>query len=433
MLAAVLLSYHETQGFALPAAPDPAASVFNEAIATAEAQASNIAAVHQYGGGSPYQAAIDRRIIWFQINDVASGKTRYDKDLNWDHEYAFGVGRADYNGTHNIPASLDASIPPLLAPRPQRSPGGAPGPYTVLTECVHRSLPEQRSDWQEDLRLVHHYMSYTRDIFGEHHEYAMHIWTTALPNLAFSCTYVMHMLLAFTALHKAHLEPGNALMHRVCAVDHADKAMLLYQQEAPACTAENANERFIFTWLVTLFAYAVPPSVTPIDAMAELILLVQGADAVLTESWLLVAHGPFAAILTRGFQEVAVDGVDGTNPGVHGTMPCGLIHLDFLLDSHPMQPGERRTCVTVLAELKVLYDSLLPIRRSCSVASILCFPKQGSGQFASLVKRRVPQALILLAHYCVLLDVLDDKWWFRGWARRLLQDVQDSLNERFQH
>ncbi|SMY29221.1 unnamed protein product [Zymoseptoria tritici ST99CH_1A5] len=99
MLAAVLLSYHETQASALPAAPNPAASILNGAIATAEAQASNVAAfiqgvsaglqpttqpakptpipqakpkpmcdyfftsVHKYGGGSPYQAAIDRRII----------------------------------------------------------------------------------------------------------------------------------------------------------------------------------------------------------------------------------------------------------------------------------------------------------------------------------------------------------------------------------
>ncbi|EGP83220.1 unnamed protein product [Zymoseptoria tritici ST99CH_1E4] len=138
VLAAVLLSYHQTLGSALPAAPNPAASVLDEAIATAEAQASNVAAfiqgvsaglkpttqpakptqtpqpkpkpmcdylftsVHQYGGGSPYQAAIDRRIICFQINDAATGKTRYDKDLNWDNEYAFSVGRADHEGTHNM-------------------------------------------------------------------------------------------------------------------------------------------------------------------------------------------------------------------------------------------------------------------------------------------------------------------------------------------
>ncbi|SMR63869.1 unnamed protein product [Zymoseptoria tritici ST99CH_3D1] len=47
VLAAVLLSYHQTLGSALPAAPNPAASVLDEAIATAEAQASNVAAFIQ--------------------------------------------------------------------------------------------------------------------------------------------------------------------------------------------------------------------------------------------------------------------------------------------------------------------------------------------------------------------------------------------------
>jgi hypothetical protein len=95
-------------------------------------------------------------------------------------------------------------------------------------------------------------------------------------------------------------------------------------------------------------------------------------------------------------------------------------------------PDDRQTCVLVLAELKILYQSALPTQQTCNVASILCFPKQGSAAFASLVKRRIPQALIILAHYCVMLDILDDKWWISGWARRVLQDVLSSMNERFQ-
>jgi hypothetical protein len=129
--------------------------------------------------------------------------------------------------------------------------------------------------------------------------------------MAFSCDYLMHALLAFTALHKARLEPENAHMLRTCAVDHADKAMVLYRQESPACTAENANQKFAFTWLVALFAYAIPPSVPPIDTIVELLLLVKGIDAVLAETWFFVAHGPFAPILTRGFQEAPLHGLNG--------------------------------------------------------------------------------------------------------------------------
>lgn len=114
-------------------------------------------------------------------------------------------------------------------------------------------------------------------------------------------------------------------------------------------------------------------------------------------------------------------------------MDFGLNHLDFMIGVDAMLPDDRRTSVLVLTELKQIYDNVLRAQASCSVASILCFPKQDSANFAQLVKRRVPQALIILAYYCVLLDVLDSRWWINGWARRVLQDVMGSLDEQWRH
>lgn len=100
-----------------------------------------------------------------------------------------------------------------------------------------------------------------------------------------------------------------------------------------------------------------------------------------------------------------------------------------MLTVEPMVPDEQRMCSLILAELKQVYDMVLRARGTCSIASILCFPKQDSAAFAQLVKRRVPQALIILAYYCVLLDVLDGRWWIHGWASRVLRDVLGSLDE----
>lgn len=100
-----------------------------------------------------------------------------------------------------------------------------------------------------------------------------------------------------------------------------------------------------------------------------------------------------------------------------------------MLGVHPMLPEEQRVCGLALAELKQMYNGVLRTQESCSVASILCFPKQDSTPFAILIKRRVPQALIILSYYCVLLDVLDTRWWIRGWASRILTDVLGTLDE----
>ena len=152
---------------------------------------------------------------------------------------------------------------------------------------------------------MHYYMTNTRSILTEHNglDYIMQIWQVELPKVAFESDYVMHGMLGFSALHKAQNEPTNAQWLRESAVDHLDKALVLYRQESGPATIENANAKFTFTWLVALFAYAIPPSLPPIDAIVELFLLVKGIDAILYETWYWVSQGPFAPILTRGFQE----------------------------------------------------------------------------------------------------------------------------------
>lgn len=114
-------------------------------------------------------------------------------------------------------------------------------------------------------------------------------------------------------------------------------------------------------------------------------------------------------------------------------MDFGLGHLDFMLGVNVMLPDDRRTCSLVLVELKQLYDGAVQSPAACSVASIVCFPRHDSTSFAQLIKRRVPQALVILAYYSVLLDILDAKWWMHGWATRVLRDVLGELDEQWRH
>ncbi|EMC97203.1 hypothetical protein BAUCODRAFT_121704 [Baudoinia panamericana UAMH 10762] len=307
-----------------------------------------------------------------------------------------------------------------------------PSPFTVLTGLIDRPVPGQDANWMLDLQLMHHYLTHTKYILTEHQDMIniLQIWQEEAPKVAFKHDYLMHALLGFTALHKAHLEPESGPMLRTSAVDHLDKALVLYRENAGPTTAENADAKFAFTWLVALFSYAVPPSVPPIDAIAELFSLVKGIDTMVAETWFWVSQGAFAPILTRGFDVAA------TLPPESYTLPegmdFGLGHLDFMLGVDAMMPDERRTCALILAELKQIYNGLLRQQGQFSIASVVCFPKQDSAPFSQLVRRRVPQALVILAYYCVVLDVLDSRWWIHGWSSRVLQDIMSTLDDQWQ-
>ena len=310
-------------------------------------------------------------------------------------------------------------------------------PYTVLTGLIDRPAPGQDENWMLDLQLMNHYSTHTQDILAEQHSGTeiQRIWREEIPKVAFGADYCMHALLGFSALHKAHVEPYNAPMLRTCAVDHLDRALVFYREHGHPTTAENAIAKFAFTWLVALFAYAVPPSVPAIDAIGELLLLVRGIDTVLAETWFWVSEGPFAPLLAAGPHGPVLQ-----PPAGHGLpegMEIGLSHLDYMLGMEPMRPGDRRTCTLVLEELNQVYSNVLRQQGQNSVETIFCFPKQDAAAFSALIKRRLPQALVILAYYCVLLDVLDGgpsagRWWVDGWAARVLQDVMSTLEEQWQ-
>lgn len=47
-----------------------------------------------------------------------------------------------------------------------------------------------------------------------------------------------------------------------------------------------------------------------------------------------------------------------------------------------------------------------------------------------MVESRIPQALVLLGAYCVLLKRMEGSWWVKGKAESLLHAVQEALPER---
>lgn len=53
-------------------------------------------------------------------------------------------------------------------------------------------------------------------------------------------------------------------------------------------------------------------------------------------------------------------------------------------------------------------------------------------EFVSLLRRREPLALILLAHFALLLRTMDD-WYLKGWVEHLLRSTRGHVPERLAH
>lgn len=300
-------------------------------------------------------------------------------------------------------------------------------------------------EWLSDLQLMHHFDTHYLEILVEPE--IIESWRHHLPKLAFRSPYVMHAILGLSALHIAHIHPERAAALNVSAVSHLDSALMLYRQDDGPPTADNADARFCFSWLVATFAYATPSPAHPIDAFCEIARLVQGIDSTVTESFIFLVSGPFASLLNRTLHETMRLGPDRgyidyishsliANVAHRVVIPQGMNydigHLDFLISMPGLTPEESQTCAIMLSELKQLYANVVSAQGSTGVALVICWPKGDLTIFNTLLRRRNPQALILLAYYCVILDLLDDIAWFlHGRGSKLLQNILECIDDRW--
>lgn len=65
------------------------------------------------------------------------------------------------------------------------------------------------------------------------------------------------------------------------------------------------------------------------------------------------------------------------------------------------------------------------------VGAILLWPFFIPDSIVVGIKERRPHAMVILAHFAVLLHALDTTFWFlRNWARQLLADVDAQIGDR---
>jgi hypothetical protein len=59
------------------------------------------------------------------------------------------------------------------------------------------------------------------------------------------------------------------------------------------------------------------------------------------------------------------------------------------------------------------------------------WPARISQEYLDLLKDRDPGALILLAHFCILLEPLEGTWYISGFRKRLLSRIYKKLDQEW--
>lgn len=282
--------------------------------------------------------------------------------------------------------------------------------------------PSSPNGWATDLGLMNHFTSLTSTTLPGA---SRHLWQMEIPREAIAYPFLMHQILSVSAFHLASLDSSQNQTYLSRAFYHQQYAICGIKEEVTDITPINCHALFIASSLLFFGAFATTSQATArpchreVDNILDIFTLIRGVSAILSSSKENIRNGIFGEFM------------ECSSPPER----TGLLNL--LLERLPAiskgLTADRRISHEARALAEEAMDGLrVSIGRAKTAATELSvaivWPMTLSNGFLTLLRVHHTAALVVVAHYCVVLHAAGSEFWFvRGWGRRLIDAIAESL------
>jgi hypothetical protein len=246
--------------------------------------------------------------------------------------------------------------------------------------------------------------------------------------MAVSSPFLMHGLLAVSALHLASLQPVRKAELLTFATSCEQQALPSFRHMLPAVPPTDVDAAFAFSTLVVPYIIATGTGDARIprldDDRPHWFLAIRGLLALLATNWVALTRGAFGPLLACRVL-----------PGSYGAHPedetlariCAL--LEPTTASSRRDERELGECRQALEQLRRIWALLLSPCGFFAVQNVIyIWPGVVSQGYIQLLHNRRPEALVVLAHFCVLLKRVHSTWYWKGIGLGLMGAICDELS-----
>ena len=307
----------------------------------------------------------------------------------------------------------------------------SPDPFPYFARFVNESESNETHTWIRDLELMHQWTASTYQTLTTLEE-ARQIWKLTITKMAFTHTYLMHEILAYSASHLAYLQPDHRRAHHMLATYHQNIAVNIIRMELSSITSENCHALFVASSLVPLTAFSSPNSVnlaTPIDDLVDIFLLMRGIHGILKSAFEMIKEGPLGYILGSGPAPPPIP--------LLLTLRSRLAELSTLLTTQEPDRDVRELCDVAISNLVEITTLSVTHMDDHELRVAFTWPTRVSMGFISLLRQRNGVALAILAHYCTILHTAEHNatrknWFLSGWGFRIVESITSTVDPIWQ-
>ena len=256
------------------------------------------------------------------------------------------------------------------------------------------------------------------------------LWQTAIPQLSLQFSPLRHGLLALSALHVARTStsPKRKWRFLVSAREHQSQALRGVHLEGtsnPTDSQCNANFALCCVLLVFSFAYCLIDDVeaesddqpNTLDEFLEVFQLTRWLVGAMMLNMNRIVAGELYPLVRPG----------EARPRMPNMSRLVVLSLRRQNEIEARQHATHETEVYNQA-IEHLSISLEQLINGCEPKDYaFCWIYRVPARFVELVCEREPFALVLLAHYVVILHHLKDSWWMGDWGTRIFKVIVECL------
>ncbi|RFN43316.1 c6 zinc finger protein [Fusarium flagelliforme] len=282
----------------------------------------------------------------------------------------------------------------------------------------------------EDFLLLHHYTistSYTLAMVPGLDTF-MRI---NVPQIAFSNKFLLHSILAIAALHlsrfRKNTSEANSYMTK--ALHHYGIALRTATSLMASINAQNGPALYMFSTLCFSFTLALGPK--PGD------FLIAGQQGI--AQWLGQLQGVRSLLETQPelFQDDTLAPLFQVSVRSYAQSVSRIDHfpeLRELIQQAASGDPELVHYSKALDQLSQRFDFAFNYTSRVTQLSpqqVFVWVYQLEDDFVRLLQEEKPIPLVILSHFCILLNGLSSIWWTRGWVEHLLSEIYSSLDQEY--
>ncbi|KAH5266262.1 hypothetical protein HBI88_033690 [Parastagonospora nodorum] len=309
------------------------------------------------------------------------------------------------------------------------SPQTSPAAYVSPNEEKTGQVASNNFDLSiPDMRLLHHWTS--KGYVALHPNLAKRsdVWQCAMVELGFEHPFLLHGILALSAIHKASFYmPGDRQELLSQADAHISRALDVMRTYLQTPSEETAIPMFVLSSVLLTYNFASVQERPddPIGSVHHCFMLLNGIKVVIGTHWDRLKDNPSLAHFVAMSAPATLSILDKLAGDEQRPEILHLLELtELVLDAQ-----DKQACTEAIKELHYVAVRCRHINtdRDDEHPFLWLWAARTSNHFFGLLAAHNPIACIIVVHFGALLAQARQVWWVAKWPRWLLTATEQLL------